>query len=228
LEVGEEVIRKVWRLAIAALGLLLVWSNAAGADTLVLDSEPGDFVGEGRLSTFTDGLFTLTHDPAGVVVNFQSTDRVHWWTLDFAPPRVETLGTGFYDHASRYPFNSPTYPGLSVYGEGRGCNKLTGRFVVREIEWDLSGEVVKLAADFEQHCEGLPPALRIDPRELLRADRAAHLGRGVVVLEGDVGSTPTAVTVSVLPRPAGPVTVAYATADGAAIAGSTTPRRPEA
>jgi uncharacterized repeat protein (TIGR02543 family) len=45
-----------------------------------------------------------------------------------------------------------------VSGSGRGCNELTGRFVVREIEW-LNQTVVRFAADFEQHCEDSGPAL---------------------------------------------------------------------
>ena len=44
-------------------------------------------------------------------------------------------------------------------GSGRGCNELTGQFVVREIELAPGGSVLRFAADFEQHCEDMNPGL---------------------------------------------------------------------
>jgi hypothetical protein len=54
------------------------------------------------------------------------------------------------------PFQGSDQPGLSVSGDGRGCNTLTGRFEVLEAVYRSSGDVVSFAADFEQHCEGAP------------------------------------------------------------------------
>src|SRR5262249_42878490 len=64
-----------------------------------------------------------------------------------------------YENATRFPFNSPTKPGLSVDGDGAGCNELTGRFEILELVTDSSDDVQRFAADFEQHCEGGEPAL---------------------------------------------------------------------
>jgi hypothetical protein len=64
-----------------------------------------------------------------------------------------------YELATRFPFQAATVPGLSVSGEGRGCNTLTGRFEVLEVTYGPSGEVLTFAADFAQHCEGMGPAL---------------------------------------------------------------------
>jgi hypothetical protein len=47
-----------------------------------------------------------------------------------------------------------------VFGSGRGCNEVTGRFVIHEIAFAADGSVLRFVADFEQHCEGGPPALR--------------------------------------------------------------------
>jgi hypothetical protein len=44
-------------------------------------------------------------------------------------------------------------------GDGRGCNTIQGRFDVLEIVRDASQNVVKLAVNWEQHCEGGQPAL---------------------------------------------------------------------
>ena len=47
-------------------------------------------------------------------------------------PDGQTLTAGTtYANATRYPFNG-SGPGLAIYGEGRGCNTLTGSFTVTE------------------------------------------------------------------------------------------------
>jgi hypothetical protein len=48
---------------------------------------------------------------------------------------------------------------MDIYGAGRGCNQLTGRFEVLEYVVSSDGKVEHLAVDFEQHCEGGSPAL---------------------------------------------------------------------
>ena len=83
----------------------------------------------------------------------------HWWQLDFAAPNDAPLTLGVYENATRFPFHSPTQPGLNVSGEGRGCNTLTGRFEVLEVVYGAGGEVQRFAATFEQHCEGQEAAL---------------------------------------------------------------------
>ena len=53
------------------------------------------------------------------------------WTLDFATPQGQALTAGTtYDNVARYPFQTSTQPGLSLYGDGRGCNTVTGSFTV--------------------------------------------------------------------------------------------------
>jgi hypothetical protein len=116
--------------AIAAF-VLLTHDAHAQTTALVLNSAPGDYIGGGMNQTFTesDGTFTATRNfDNGVSVFFNGGP--HWWYLDFAAPMEEPLIVGFYDEATRFPFQSPTKPGLSVSGEGRGCNELTGRFEV--------------------------------------------------------------------------------------------------
>jgi hypothetical protein len=128
--------------------------------SLFFDSEPGDYIGQGLTRTWTpaDGRFTVERDPAnGVGIFFEG--GADWWSLDFRAPRAEALIPGPYEAATRSPFNSPTRPGLDVGGSGRGCNMLTGRFDVLEAVFGPGGEVERFAADFEQHCEGGPPAL---------------------------------------------------------------------
>ncbi len=147
---------------------LVLTSAEAGQTVFHFTSEPGDFIGLGQELTLTpaDADFIVNRNFAnGVSVfinnfSFPNPPSFVFWFADFAAPFGADLTPGAYDGATRFPFNDPSEPGLSISGDGRGCNMLTGRFDVREAVYDsFSGEVISFAADFEQHCEGAPPAL---------------------------------------------------------------------
>ena len=129
---------------------------------LSFDSPEGDFVGGGeqRLFTENEGVFTfISHEdaPHYLSVDYQTDD---WWTVDLAAPTDEVLGVGVYEGATRWPFQSPTGPGLDFSGASRGCNRLSGRFEILELSYGESGNVESLAVDFEQNCEETMPTLR--------------------------------------------------------------------
>ncbi|HXZ86892.1 MAG TPA: thrombospondin type 3 repeat-containing protein, partial [Myxococcota bacterium] len=130
-----------------------------GVTLVYFDSQPGDYIGLGKQQTFTNAdapiRATRNYD-GGVEVSF---DAGGFWILDFAPPAGQTFGVGTYENAQRFPFQAAGSPGLSVFGDGRGCNTLTGRFQVLELTLNSDGSVKTLAIDFEQHCEGGAPAL---------------------------------------------------------------------
>lgn len=128
----------------------------SGATFVFLSSEPGDFIGQGQ-----DFFFGPEEGPFQVRRNFDGGVglSVGGFSYDFAPPEGRSFGVGSFEEATRFPFQEPGEPGLSVSGRGRGCNRLTGRFEVLEFATDASGGVTNLAIDFEQHCEGGDPAL---------------------------------------------------------------------
>lgn len=145
-----------------ALGLLLlVVVPAHATSTLYLNSQPGDYIGGGVQTTLTDGDGSFTYaDSANVVsISFMSTDNSQWWYLHFASPQNTTLANGPYVGATRWPFQSPTLPGQDISGDGRGCNMSSGLFVVRQIVTDGQGNIISLAIDFEQYCDGATAAL---------------------------------------------------------------------
>jgi len=182
-------------------------------------SQPGDWVGQGETYTLTpaDGTITTSRTGGGIHVAF---DGSTWWDLYFVPPWGATLGPGVYEGATRWPFQSPTGPGLDISGEGRGCNTLKGRFTVLEAEDGPSGEV-RFAADYEQHCEGGSPALFGSVRINSSVALGPRLSVGsVAAYEGDTSSTNLKLAVSLSGPATTPVTVDYATVDGTAIAGS--------
>src|SRR6185436_6284888 len=75
-----------------------------------------------------------------------------WWILSLSSGDGSPLAVGTYANAARWPFNDGQ-PGLDFSGSGRGCNQLSGRFSILELQTDSSGVLTKLAVDFEQHCE---------------------------------------------------------------------------
>jgi hypothetical protein len=142
-----------------------VCDDALQAVFLLLDSEPGEFVGGGTRQLFTaaQGRITASRNfDNGVAINF-SDGRIGGpsWHLDFAAPANALLMRRAYEGATRFPFQESDEPGLSVSGAGRGCNQLTGRFDVLDVDIGPDGDVRRFAADFEQRClEGRGLALR--------------------------------------------------------------------
>ena len=125
-------------------------------------SDPGDFIGHGQVNDTTalTAAFTATGNTSGVTINVNG-GAVNDWSLQFAPPQGQTLQAGTaYEMAQRYGFQATGSPGLNVTGDGGGCDTVTGRFVVLDIATDGAGNITSFAANFEQHCEGVAPALR--------------------------------------------------------------------
>ena len=130
-----------------------------GSTFIFLDSEPGDYIGAGRqqMLTLDQGTITASGTTRSISVRFNG--GFNWWNFDFVAPGGEVLAVGPYENAARSPFQSPTQPGLSASGAGRGCNRLTGRFDILELKFKPDGSLLNFAVDFEQHCEGGDPAL---------------------------------------------------------------------
>ena len=128
-------------------------------------STPGDYIGGGQTLVLTpsDVSFSVQNNffnGVSFFLNNFSKGGSTFWSLDFAAPNHVQLQLGGYPNATRFPFEALTDPGLTIAGDGRGCNQDFGQFTVRDITYDTSGNVSSFAADFEQHCESLTaPAL---------------------------------------------------------------------
>jgi hypothetical protein len=156
----------------ATLTVFAALATPAGAQTTIpsqalisIDSEPGDYVGGGETLTFTQSsaaisIRRVSMNAIDVVV--QASDA--FWTFTFSAPSGTTIAPGTYAPARRAPFT--TFVGLDISGNSRGCNALTGRFIVYDVQYASDGSVTRFAADAEQHCEDQTPAtfaaIRID------------------------------------------------------------------
>ena len=126
--------------------------------------DEGDWVSGGQSYAYStasqDRLNVSANSDNSVVSLAVDGANGDWWHLDLAAPSGKSLAPGNYTRATRHPFNEPTEPGLSLGGNGRGWNTLTGEFTISEVEFGPHGYVKKLDATFEQHCEGGTTAAR--------------------------------------------------------------------
>ena len=107
-----------------------------------------------------EGLFSGdTNFDLGATITY---DDGSFWRFEFAAPTYNPasntndgnrLTLGLYENATRFPFNSPTRPGMNISGNGRGNNRLGGWFDIREVEYDTLGILSVLAVDFRQFDE---------------------------------------------------------------------------
>lgn len=136
-----------------------LWAPSAGvvpggSRWVYLDSQAGDVIGGGTTHTYTGAQVDL----AGVRGHMRIIAgdwEGHFQTM----ATLNELQPGYYGNLRRYPFHNPTRGGLSWAGYGRGCNAVTGWFVVDRVTY-TQGRVTELDLRFEQHCEGVGPALR--------------------------------------------------------------------
>jgi hypothetical protein len=133
---------------------------------LHVKSPVGDFVGQGQ-----EKIFIAPRHEFVASRNFNNGVHIHvrtaeatLWDLDFALPADALPVAGRYTGATRYPFQTSTIPGLDLSGDGRGCNKLSGDFTIREAAFAANGDVISFAADLVQRCEDVQPPLVAEVR----------------------------------------------------------------
>jgi hypothetical protein len=143
-----------------------LWSPPAGSTPIsgnyvYLVSDTGDYIGQGQTYTLTpsDHTFTVTESGGHMALGIGGSGSDNW-SGDFATMNTITqLQPGYYGSLQRYPFHNPTKGGLSWSGQARGCNTLSGWFVVDSVSY-AAGALASVDLRFEQHCEDVGPALR--------------------------------------------------------------------
>ena len=148
---------------------------------LTLQSQPGDFIGQGQtvdLQYTTPGAMTVTAqirrtlaggEPGELLFVVDQNGPTNTFGLLFfgtdqlgIPIQPGTYGVPG-NTAQRADFAQPGHPGLDVSFQNRGSNTLTGNFTVNDVSFYLdAGNVKRIGsfdANFEQHSEGATPAL---------------------------------------------------------------------
>lgn len=141
-----------------------LWSPAAGTtpasgNYVYLQSDPNDYIGRGLTYTATasNATITITEVDGHLSVDVRSPTEA--WYGDFQVMNTLTeFVPGYYGDLQRYPFHNPTKGGLAWIGGNRGCNSVSGWFVVDSVTY-AAGELASIDLRFEQHCESATPAL---------------------------------------------------------------------
>jgi hypothetical protein len=156
----------VLSVAFAFVGLMIPASAQAATvptSTFTMSGDSTDYITGGGTYNYTsdDSTFKVSSTPNLIHLTVIQGSYVHWWYADFKAPDNQPLVEGnTYDNAQRYPFQTAGWPGLSVDGDGRGCNTLTGSFTLNKLVTTRAGAVTEFAIDWVQHCEGGTSAAR--------------------------------------------------------------------
>lgn len=153
--------------ALTTAGLLTAVSpaqaQAVSSGSFTMTGDSGDYITGGATYSYDasagDSLtVSADEDLRGIYLSINAKNG-DWWSMDLNAPLGKTLTAGEYPEATRAPF-SGAGAGIDIGGNGRGCNTITGSFVVAEAVYGPHGYVEKFDATFEQHCEGGTSALR--------------------------------------------------------------------
>jgi hypothetical protein len=141
-----------------------LWRPAAGAtpasgNFVYLQSDAGDYIGGGATTLYTPTNAVIRTSTSDGLVSVQVGGNSSWTGEFRAMTGLTQLQPGYYGNLQRYPFHNPAFGGLNWSGDGRGCNTLTGWFVVDSVTY-TAGVLTAIDLRFEQHCEGATPALR--------------------------------------------------------------------
>lgn len=130
----------------------------ASGTYVYIEGDSGDFISLGRHALYTNANAVLSIGVGGNRASVRVAGDQNW-SADFqGMTTLADLQPGYYGNLIRYPFHNPALGGLSWSGEGRGCNTLTGWFVVDGMTY-RNGFLATLDLRFEQHCEGTAAAL---------------------------------------------------------------------
>jgi hypothetical protein len=133
---------------------------------LYVNSQPGDFAGQGGESLFraadstiTSSLSTSGDYLSGWVYQAPDGNYPRWWYVRIAAPPGQALAPGSYVGAAIADYRQSGEPGLEVTGSGGQCSTVLGRFDVEEMTFWSNGDVRTFQATFEQHCNYSTAAL---------------------------------------------------------------------
>lgn len=133
-----------------------------GGNVLFFDGDPFDFIHPGTDTIQLGSWNASVTNGEYLTINVYPADSSQggWWSTVFSSAALDQpLQAQVYDGAERAAFAPPGHPGLDVYGDGRGCNTVAGRFQVFDVQ--ISGDTVNaFTATFEQACEGGSTKLR--------------------------------------------------------------------
>ena len=168
---------------------------ASGVRALTIDSDPGNYVGQGAHHVLTPANATMAAFANGSRISIEAEGEAKWHATVW-PPNGEELAPGHYT-TSDDPTDT-TLALLDVFGDGRACDH-TGEMTVHEVGFDGAGDLNVLALTYRLTCQSNTPPpndmygeIRWDSTLGYSASTLSStsldLGKGIVGTEGPSGS----------------------------------------
>lgn len=140
-----------------------LWQPAAGSTPssgsyVYLQSDPGDYIGQGRTYIYTPDNAQISLTPSTGHLSITINGNEYWWGHLQAMIGIDQLQVGYYGNLEQWPFHNPVRGGLSWWGMGHASNTVTGWFAIDNVSY-VNGALSAIDLRFEQHSEGDGPAL---------------------------------------------------------------------
>lgn len=126
-----------------------------------ISAATGEFVTGGkRVSAISpNNSILIDHASEGdVTITFDLAEGESW-SISLSTPDGRRFIPSRYDQAVRHGFATPGHSGLSVTGDGRGCNEIRGFFTVTAVNYGPNNQLTRLAASLTQYCDDNPVPL---------------------------------------------------------------------
>ena len=142
-----------------------LWRASAGStppsgNYIYLASDAGDFIGGGKTTVLTQANAIVTVQsttPGQLDLAVQADDNVS--AVFRGAINSAQLQPGHYGPIQTWPTSNPVIGSMGWAQGGRGCNGVSGWFVVDDITY-VGTTIASIDLRFEQHCDSKPAALR--------------------------------------------------------------------
>ncbi len=125
-------------------------SDSGFPNSVKLQSDVGDFIGQGKTYEYTTANAIISLQSGGVDLEISIQGDESWTGTFHIPSNTGQLAVGTY--------GSSTPLSMSWDGEGRGCGSVTATVTIDSVSY-ASGSLTSLDMHFEQHCDGASAAL---------------------------------------------------------------------
>ena len=126
----------------------------AQSNLVLLISQPDEYITQGKTYYTTntaDFAANLYTGPLPAAVQIYAFGLI----MNFAGPNGAAPSIGTYTNATKYPLHGSS-PGMSVTGNGRGCDFISGSFRVLELQ-TVGSTLTRLWVTFSQNCNNRSP-----------------------------------------------------------------------
>ena len=127
---------------------------------MVVHSDSGDYVGQGGSYSYSNENAVFELFPDSGVLSLKVLSDEDWRGFFYMPAGMAQVQTGTYTDQLGAPLHDPATGGFYLGSDSRVCGPHTDWFKVDNVAYAAAGQLASLDIRFEQHCNGVLPALR--------------------------------------------------------------------